>query len=279
MKVADSYEPDSTALTRPGDIDLDAKLTGKAAVDVLATAIRNAAYVFTNEELSAIATAECLHIDDEDAYTRGYDLLREMSTIEDRVTGHYNRFDKPLNFLNGIVRGLKKPQITSVTPVKQGLSKRLGAWKAKRDELDRVERQRRQAIEDAAARQAQEAKADTLDRVAQMEPNPLMAESLQREAATVRSIHISAAPVSEESSVPVVQDGYTTTTWTCEFLDVKALLRAYVDGKCFLNEDAIMKGLQSSMNDQASALQGNLSKAFPGTRAVPSYGAVARRRK
>ena len=61
-------------------------------------------------------------------------------------------------------------------------------------------------------------------------------------------------PVETASSVPAVAGGYTRTPWKCEFTDVKALLAAYVEGKCFLDEEAIKKGLQSSMDKQAQSL-------------------------
>lgn len=274
------YEPDpQTALAlRPVDTDLDAKITGQAAVDSIATALRNAAFEFDQDDLITIATAETLKVVDADEYVRGYELLHELGAIETRVTTHYNRFDKPLNFLVGVVRKLKKPQADQVTPVKQALSKRLGTWKADQTQRDSQERQRLQAIADAAAKEGQLAKAASLQRVAQTEPDPALAASFENEAAMVRAVDVHAAPVNVKPGVPLVPGGYTRAEWSCEFVDLKELLKAYVEGRCFLDEDAIKEGLQASMDQQASNLQQNLEKAFPGTKAVPSYGAVARKR-
>jgi hypothetical protein len=277
-KATTDYEPDSTALaTRPADAELDTQLTSVQAVDRLATALREAAFDLEQDDLVTIATADTLVITDADAYARGYELLHELGEIEDRCTKHYNRFDKPLNFLIGVVRKLKGPQIAQVTPTKQALAKRLGAWKQNQERLDREQRERDQALADAQAKAAQAAKAAVLERVADGEPDPALAKAFQSEAAAVRSVDVHGAPVEARSSVPVIPGGYTRATWKCEFDDVKELLRAYIDGRCFLDEDAIKKGLQSSMDDNAANLTVNLGKAFPGTHAVKGTTAVRRR--
>jgi hypothetical protein len=77
--------------------------------------------------------------------------------------------------------------------------------------------------------------------------------------------------------VPVVPGGFTRTTWKCEFDDVKELMRAYIEGRCFLDEEAIKDGLQSSLDKQAASLGANMAKAFPGTHAVSISSAVRRR--
>src|SRR5262245_49643141 len=106
--VTDRYEPAPQALVvRDTDKALDAQLTGKPAVEKLALALKEASFEFDADDLITIATAEDLKVEDADAYARGYELLGELAGIETRVTAHYNRFDKPLNFLIGIVRGLK----------------------------------------------------------------------------------------------------------------------------------------------------------------------------
>ena len=224
-----------------------------------------------------IASADELKVLDADEYARGYELLEELAAIEARCTTHYNRFDKPLNFLIGVVRKLKSPQIASVTPIKQALSKRLGAWKAERDRLDREQREKEQAIKDAQAKAAQEAKAQVMERVAAAETDPKLAASFQQEAATIRAGEVHGAPVDVRSTVPTIPGGFTRTTWKCEFDDVKELLRAYVEGRCFLDEAAIIEGLQSSMDKNASYLGPNLTKAFPGTHAVAIPAAVRRK--
>lgn len=276
------YEPEQPELgimLRPVDTDLEQKLTGKPTVDTIAAALRAAAFEFDPDDLVTIATADELKVQDADEYARGYELLNELGHIEDRITKHYSRFDKPLNYLIGVVRRMRAPQSSQVTPVKQSLSKRLGSWKAEQERLDRERAAAEQAAADLAAKAAQEAKAATLERVAQAEPNPQLAQSFLNEAETVRQADVKAAPVNVRSSVPVVSGGYTRTTWRCEFVDLKELMRAYVEGRCFIPDEALIEdGLQSFMDKQAANLQHNLSKAFPGTRAVPSYGAVARRR-
>lgn len=277
-KSDEVYEPEPAALIRAVDAELDIKLTSQAAVEVLAQALRGAAFEFDPDDLVTIATAEALKVVDADEYAQGYELLHELGALETRVTSHYGRFDKPLNFLISVVRKVKSPQVAQVTPVKKTLSTRLGTWKAEQDERDRQEARRQQEVADAAARAGQEAKAATLERVAQVEPDPKLAESFKKEAEMVRSVDVHAAPVEVQKTAPTIVGGYTRATWKCEFVNLKELLQAYVEGRCFLDEEAIKDGLQQSMDRQAVSLTTNLGKAFPGTQAVPSYGAVARKR-
>jgi hypothetical protein len=264
-------------LARPVDAALNEQLTGKEAVEKLAVALREAAYGFDQDDEITISSADALIVQDADDYARGFELLEELSQIETKVTTHYGRFDKPLNYLIGVVRKLKSPQVAAVTPVKQSLAKRLGAWKTLQERLDRERRERDQAVADAAARAAQAAKAAVLERVAQGEPDPKLAESFAAEAEAVRNVEVHAAPVEQRSSVPVVPGGFTRTTWRCEFDDVKELMKAYIEGRCFLDEDAIKDGLQSSLDKQAASLGANMAKAFPGTHAVSISSAVRRR--
>lgn len=273
------YEPELLPTDREADQQLDERLTGRGAVEEIATALRNAAFELDADDAITIATAEGLAVSDADEYKQGYELLSELGSLETRIDSHYARFDKPLNYLIGIVRKLKKPQTNQVTPVKQALSKRLGAWKYEQEQRDAAAARARQQVADLAARKAQEAKADALKRIAEIETDPGLAASFQKEAEAVRSVQVSAAPVVVTSSVPTVgSGGYTKTDWKCEFVDVKELLKAYVEGRCFLDEAAIIKGLQSSMDKQASSLTVNLTKAYPGTKGVPVPRGVARKK-
>lgn len=271
------FEPDVDAPERDVDIQLRDKLTGKVAVEDLATALRNASFAFEPDDYITIATADELKIDGQDEYVRGYELLRELTAIEDRIVAHYNRFDKPLNFLIGVVRKLKGPQAKEISPVKQALSKRLGAWKTEQDRLDAERRRKEQDAADAAAKVAQQAKADALERVADAEVDPALAASFRVEADSVRQVDTRAAPVPQRSSVPKITGGFTRTTWRCEFVNVKALMTAWVEGKCFIPDDAIINDLQGFMDDQAAALMHNLGNAYPGTRAISTSAAATRR--
>jgi hypothetical protein len=275
------YDPDPQMSLVPRDVDqeLHERLTGKPAVEVLAAALRNAAFEWEPDDLITIATADDLKVVDADEYARGYELLHELSAIEERITTHYGRFDKPLNYLISVVRWMKGPQIRQVGPIKQTLSKRLGMWKFEQDRLDRARAEQEQKAKDEAAKAAQAAKAEALERVAQGEQDPALAASFLAEADSVRAAEVHAAPVETRSTVPAIAGTYTRVLWKCEFVDVKELLKAYVEGRCFLNEDAIKKGLQQAMDKEAQSLGLNLSKAYPGTKAVPVPSGVARRQK
>ena len=72
-----------------------------------ATALRAAAFDFDPDDLVTIATADGYQFTDAAAYARGYELLEELATLEARIVKHYERVDKPLNFLVRVVRGLK----------------------------------------------------------------------------------------------------------------------------------------------------------------------------
>lgn len=278
MKKAE-YEPEPRTLeeTRPTDVALDQALVSKSTVERIAEALRASAFEFDQSDHVTIVSAEELKVVDEDEYRRGYDLLAELGALEERITKHYVRFDKPLSYLTNVVRGLRNPQLKMVTPIKQALSKRLGTWRFEQEARAKAEARKRQEAADAAAKAAQLAKAAELERVAAQETNAKLAESFRREAEVVRAADVRAAPV-EAAPIPTVDGGYTRTTWKCEFLDINELLKAHVEGRCHLDTDAIAAGLQSSMDKHASDLTVNMGKAFPGTRAVPNPIGVARRR-
>lgn len=278
-KAADVYEPDTLELVRESDQALEKKLTGKAAVEALAKALNDAAFEFTEDDLVTLSTAESLEITDGDDYTRGFDLLREVALIEERIESHYARFDKPLNFLVKVNRGNKGPQLKTVEPVKQGLSRRLGTWKHEKDREDAERKRKEQEAADAAAKAAQDAKAKALRELSKVEPDPALARSFAAEAETVSTVTVHAAPVETESSVPIVPGGWTKVTWKAEITDLKELMRAWVDGRIsVIDEDGIKEGLQSFLDGQARALENKLHLAFPGTKAIPQYGAVTRRK-
>ena len=276
MTDDETYEPEATLVL---DHQLDERLTGRSAVEEIATALRNAAFTLEPDDTITIATAESLAVTDADAYRQGYELLAELGALETRITTHYARFDKPLNYLIGVVRKLKGPQVNQVTPIKQALAKRLGLWKYEQDRLDQQRAEAEQRAKDLAAQAAQDAKAAALERIAQAEQDAALAASFRAEAESVRAVEVKAPPVEVKSSVPSVGGGYTRIPWKCEFTDLKELMKAYVEGRCYLDEAAIIKGLQASMDKQATALGLKLSKAYPGTKAVPVPSGVARRTK
>ena len=268
---------DETTLVRTADRDLHGKLTGKPAVDTIAAALREAVFVFEPDDAMTLADAEGLQVVDGEEYARGYDLLAELSALDDRITAHYAIFAKPLKFLSKVVRDLKNPQLQQVQPIKAALAKRIGAWKMAQDARERAERERLQAEANRKAKEEQEAKAASLERVAQTESDPQLAQSFKHEAEMVRRVPVRAAPVAVQSAVPV-SAGHTRRTWTCEVEDLRTLMQAWLDGKCHLDEAAIIKGLQASLNRQATVHCEHISKAFPGTVAVPSDVGVTPRR-
>ncbi len=266
-------------LARPADLELDQRLTSQAAMDALASAMRAARFAFSDDDVMVIATADGLVIDDADAYTRGYDVLRELGEIERRIKTHYDRFGKPLTFLAGVLTEMRAPDNLQVQPIKKALSQRLGTWKAEQDRKDRDEAAARQRAADDAAKAKQLKKAETLERLAAVESNPQLAQSFREEAKAVAAVDVKAAPVETKTTAPKVAGGRSTTTWKCQFTDVKALMKAWVDGRCVLPEDDIVDGgIQSYMDRQATALQQNLGKAFPGCEAIATHAGVATRR-
>jgi hypothetical protein len=268
---------DATALVKAEAV-LDARLTGPMTVAALSAALTAAAYVFEADDLVTLATAETLQVSDASDYTQGYALLAELADVEDRVATHYARFDKPLNALIAVVRGLKGPQVKAIAPVKTALAQRLGAWKTAEEQRARVEQARLQAEADRAAKAAQAQQAATLARVAETEADPALAESFRVAAAAVKAGDAHGAPVDAVTAVPKIPLGSSRTTWRAEVTDVKALLRAYLDGRCVLDEDALVAGLQASLDRQAGSLHERLGQAYPGVVAVPTTSAVVRRR-
>jgi hypothetical protein len=234
--------------------------------------------VFEPEDSMTLETARDLVVDDASSYARAFEILTELSDLEDRIKAHYVRFDRPLLTLTHVVRSLKNPQYEEVENVKPDLAARAGKWKVEEDA--RVERERileqKRADEEAQAQQA--AKADVLSRLAEAEEDPDLQQAFMEEATAVSKVQVVAEPVTIARTVPKVS-GHTRTTWACVVDDVRTLVAAWFQGRCQIPDEAFLDGLQSFLDKQATQHQQHMSKAYPGTRGVSTTTAVAVRRR
>lgn len=265
--------------------EIERALTSAEAVELLTQRLTAARFQFEPEDQMVLATAaEFTRVADEGDYTRGYEIIAELSDLERRINAHYVRFKDPINKIVNVVRGLASEDVNKITgaakgqlSLKQRISQLVGRWKADKDAEDRRQQVLLQQVRDQAAQDAQMQRVDTLTRVAAAEPDPAMREVFTREADQMAAVTVKASPVTVQQSAPKVTGGHVKVTWKAEVFDLKALLQAYLDGKCFLDETAIIAGLQSQLNDQAASLQKNLERAYPGCRGVDTHSAVTRR--
>lgn len=276
--VIDPHENPTAALAV---LDIEQKLIGQPALDALVAALRASAFELDPEDAIVVATAASLSIDGPEAYTQGFALLEGLSDLEDRIKKHHVRFKVPLAALTNVVRDMEStassPDGERIDDTKRALSKRLGTWKAESDRRDREEAAARQAADDTAARVAQQAKADTLKRIADAEPDEKLKQAFTQESQAVAEVQVAAPPVEMKSTAPKVFGGSIRTNWACEFVDVRELLKAWLEGRCHLPEQCLIDGLQSHMDRQAAGLQDQLDKAYPGCRGIPTHAGIARR--
>lgn len=268
---------------------IDDALVAREAQDRLVAALRAARFEVQPEDAMVLATAESLAIDGPTAYQQGYELLAELADLGDRVKKHHARFRVPLNTLLNVVRAMEAEAIPSVQPdgtvtgyvdveaVRKALSGRLGRWKHAQDERDRQDALERQRAADLAAKASQQAKAETLERLADAEPDESMAAMLREQAEEIAAVPVRAAPVAVKPVVPKV-DGHVRRTYSAQVEDVRALMQAWLAGTCHLPEIDIVKGLQTFLNGQARSMGHEVAKAYPGVVALEQTSAVSRRR-
>lgn len=257
---------------------LNNKLTSQAALDGLVAALKANAFELSIDDEILIATATELLVVDEDANKRGFEVIQELGDLQLKIVEHYARFKGPLNTLVNTVRALEGEVAKPLEPVKQALSRRLGAFKVEQDRLAREKQRRDQEAADAAARAAQAAKAATYERIAEAEPNPALAEAFRQESAAVAAVQVKAAPVEIERRPAPIAGASVRTTWSAEVFDFKLLMEAWLAGRCHLDIEPLMDALGPQLNKQATALKEQVEKAYPGVRAVPVHAGVRRRR-
>lgn len=234
------------------------------------------AFPMTQDDVLTVADGETFQVVDGHAYARGFDLLDGFSELEKAIVKYHSNIKGLANQLVNAVRQRESADLRPVQFARKRLSMRLAEWKEQQDRQDREQQREAQRIADEAAQQEQQRKADIFLRLAEQEPE--MREALIIEAETVASVPVTAPTVALTSSVPVVAGGFTRKTWRAEVFDLKALLRAWLDGKCVLNDELIIDGgLQGFLNTQARALRERVTEAYPGVRAVHDSTAVTRR--
>lgn len=248
-------------------------------VEVLVQGIQARAFELTVEDEMIIEDATALSVTDADDFKRGYVLLASLSDLIDRVTAHHKPYKKPLNRLVTVVRTMESDVSRPVQEVKDRLSRRLGEWKTAEERRAKMEAEERQRVADAAARAAQQEQAQIFARSAAAEPDQHLKKLLEEQAVAVATATVRAAPVQVESNVPNVA-GHTRETQKAVVTDLKALLRAWLDGKCPpLPEADIIAGLQSFLNSQVKANGDKISFLYPGVGYEKDTKAISVRRQ
>lgn len=258
-------------------VSIDDQLTSQEALDRLVAAIRAAVTPIALDDVVLVQDASEYVVETADDYQRGFLLLEELADLTDRITADHERFKKPLAVLTGVVRESEKAMADPVAAARKSLGAKLGQWKVTADRIAAEEAAARQRAADLAAQAAAAQKAATLDALAKAEPNPALAAVLAMEAAEVAATPIKAAPVEAAPVAKPVGGGHTRSNWSARIVDLKALFRAWLDGRCALPEEPLAEAIQPYLNTQARNLHGALKVAYPGTEAVSSATGVARR--
>lgn len=229
------------------------------------------------DDVDVLDASEGLTIKTADDYAVGFELLGALTDLEKAILKHYKEIKDPLNTLRAKVLEMEKRDAGPVTLRKNTLAVALGAWKSAEDDRIALEAARAQAEADAAALALHAAQAAAINRVADVEPDPVLADSLRAQAEDVRTAPITAKPAPPASTVPKVA-GSVPVTWSAEVFDLKLLIKAWLDGKCHLDEAKLAEAALAAIGPQASHLRDRLADAYPGCRAVKSSKARAGRR-
>jgi hypothetical protein len=256
------------------------RLTNPDTLALMVKGLQANAFELTPEDVQLLSEVEMLVINGPEDWARGYDLLASMNELERTVKQHYDRFRLPLNKLIVVVRDMERTVMSEVDGRKTGLSKRLGNWKIADDARRAREAADAQRQADERARAAQQAKADALRQLAETSVDAQLAKVFQTEADMVASVPAVAAAVPVQEAPKV--KGHVRTTWHGQVTDVRTLLRAWLEGECFIPEElmheAIQDGLSSFLDKQAASLREQLARAYPGTLATPKHTAISVRK-
>lgn len=252
-------------------------LTDREVIDRLVEGLRANALVLDADDAMTLMEAE-MAVTDADDYTRGFEVLDALRTVDDKLKVHYARFKGPLNELSNVVRSLEQPAVSQILTLKKALSDRLTAWKQAEERRLAVERAAAQAAADEAARAAVVAAAAELESVAETMPDEALAEVMRAEAESVRSTPVAAAPVMMPVSVPKAA-GHTRSAWKARIDDVEALIKAHVAGQCHLPLETLAEALGPWMDTQAKQHQQQLPRVYPGVSVYKVETAVAPRRR
>lgn len=246
---------------------VDEQLQSALAVDRIIEELRARRYEFTIEEAETLSLVEGFDVKNAEDYKRGYELLDDVAVIVKNVEEHYSQYKGPLNKIVTAVRGFEKEDVTAATQFKPNLSAGLVAWKKADDARRAREAAEEQKRRDEAAAAEHAARVAAMAQVAQQADRPEVQAVLQQQVESMKTVTPKGAPVAVAASPRV--SGYIKQTWSAKIVDVKTLLRAWLDGKCYIDETCIVAGtLQKFLDKQADALQANFASAYPGCEVV-----------
>lgn len=225
----------------------------------------------------------------EDAEDAGRDLVM-IKRIRRAGETHYDLLKRPFNQVRSLVLGWEGEDVGELITAEKNLDRLIVSWRREQIRRDEAARAEQQRLADLAAREEHDRQVAALQRVADVELNPIVAEALVHEAQSLAQAPVAAPLVYVESSVPVIPRLSFTKTYRAEIVGdpdllrfVKAIaakkipLRASV-GIVLAKDDAGKDriGIYTSpwLNDQARANDGELT--FPGVTVRDIEGTAGR---
>jgi len=211
-------------------------------------------------------------------YERGWAIEHALAALEDQITKHYQGTKDSLNALVAAFREMANGDLVPIREARKLLRANLGAWKDAADAADALETARVEAEAAEVQRQLHESTVAAVEAIAAAEPDPIVSEAFKQEAVAIAAAPAARRATAAVTSAPKIAGGGFRLEWSAEIVDVKSLIRAWLNGKCFLDEGGLIEGLQPQMNAQADTLKNNLPQAFPGTAVHSKNVPVTRRR-
>ena len=232
------------------------------------------------EDAVTVVAAETFVIETAEDYASGWEVFNALAVLEKKIQDHYENTRVALNAVVSSFREMVRADLVPVQERRAKLGNALTAWKVEADRRDAERKRQEQEAADAAARAERDAAAAAAARLAETEPDPVVAESFRQEAAAIASTPATAAPVeSAATAAPPKGRGSFRKEWVATVENPRKLMQAWLDDKCFFDEDALAEALAVLLTEQAKSLKANLSKAYPGASASEKQIPVAARRR
>ncbi len=225
-------------------------------------------FPFTPDDAMLLDEAASYQIIDAESYAEGFAVLKALAGLTKEVAAHHEAWRGPLNEFRTPALAQLKADTDRIAPAAATLARALPEWKRLSDAADAREAARVQAEADEAARALQEAQVASLRNVAAVEPNPAAKASLEAQAAAVAAVPAVARPIEAKPTAVTPRGGVIPKRMVPEIHDIRALLRAWLDGKCHLDiEAALIEAVLPKLRDAASTMGTNISAVYPGVTA------------
>lgn len=255
----------------------DADQTDPTIEELFKRLVSPTPYEFDDDDAMAIHDGQHHAITSPESYEAGFETLRALTKLEKAIEQHHAQWKDPLNAFRNAALALVASDLNDVQNGKRRLGKDLPIWKAEADRRDAEEKRRQEQEELAAARALQAASVAALAATAATETNPIVKASVEAQAAAVAAMPPPARPVTVAPTARKVRGTAIPKRWKPKVVDVRLLLRAWVDGKVHLDiEQALIDAITPKLAGVASSLGENIGKVYPGVTAELDQTAQAR---